>query len=74
MTATRFSALLALSTLPLSAQVPGDLDPAFGVGGIARIDVRVAGQPRQNVATDVEVDATGRLLLGGAASPLPVTP
>ena len=71
MNAARFAALLLLSTTPLSGQAPGDLDLSFGAGGVARVDVRVGGDPRQNVATDVEVDATGRLLLGGAAGLLP---
>ncbi|KAB2967740.1 MAG: hypothetical protein F9K18_03895 [Thermoanaerobaculia bacterium] len=69
----RFCFVLALLTLPATglAQTPGDLDPAFGSGGVARIDVGVGGQARHNVATGLAVQPDGKLVLGGAAIRLP---
>lgn len=67
--------LFAASLLTISAaavaQTPGDLDPAFGTGGVARIDVLVDGADRANVATGVAVQPDGKLLLAGAAMSIP---
>ena len=72
---TTSSLTFALGLLTLSgalaAQTPGDLDPGFGTDGVARIDVRVTNQDRNNVATDLAVQPDGMLLLAGAAQSIP---
>jgi len=66
-------AALAAAVLcpPLAAQTAGDLDPSFGSGGVALVDVPVGGEDFSNVATDLAVQADGKLVLGGAAQRIP---
>ncbi|KAB2967739.1 MAG: hypothetical protein F9K18_03890 [Thermoanaerobaculia bacterium] len=56
--------------LPLaaSAQVPGDLDPTFGTGGKTVVDIPVGGNPRNNSATGLLLQADGKVVMGGSAS------
>lgn len=58
-------ALLALAVPPIDASAaPGDLDPAFGVGGLVRDPMPGAGAR----ATSVAIDASGRIVVAGTSS------
>jgi uncharacterized delta-60 repeat protein len=70
---SRFPAGLALLLalgLPhaAAAQVPGDLDPAFGTGGRTVVDIPVGGNPRANSATGLALQPDGKVVMGGSAS------
>lgn len=52
---------------PTASAAPGDLDPSFGTGGVARTDFGIG---REEYGVDVAVDAAGRtVVVGNAETP-----